>query len=146
LDALCRQTGPDRVIFQRNRCPEDGHDAVPGELVDGAAVALDNCGAAVGDIRHNLAQPFRTDGSRKVHRADNIGEQHRDLLVLRANISVFDWGATSMAKPGVLQGFGATRAARCYGRHPTLRQSGPRVKPLKDSRLNTSRKAVGVPW
>jgi hypothetical protein len=32
----------------------------------------------------------------------NIGEQHRDLLVLRMGIAVLDWGATAVTKPGVL--------------------------------------------
>jgi hypothetical protein len=32
----------------------------------------------------------------------HIGEQNRDLLVLRVDIAVLDWGATAVAKPGIL--------------------------------------------
>jgi hypothetical protein len=42
-------------------CPEHGHDAVGGELVDRAAVALHNGGGAVGQVGHDLAQPLRPD-------------------------------------------------------------------------------------
>jgi hypothetical protein len=47
-----------------------------------------------------------------------------------------------MANPGVLQRLGATRPARCYGRHPTLRRSGPQWF-SKDRPLDTPRGAVG---
>jgi hypothetical protein len=42
------------------------------------------------------------------------------LHVAARVIGVADWSATPMAKPGVVQGLGATRPARCYGRHLTL--------------------------
>jgi hypothetical protein len=52
--------------------------------------------------------------------------------------------ATAVAEPGVLQGLSATYPARCYGRHPTLRRSGPPGF-SKDRRLDTPRETVGVP-
>jgi hypothetical protein len=33
---------------------------------------------------------------------NNIGEEDRDLLVLRMGIAVLDWRTTAMTKPGVL--------------------------------------------
>jgi hypothetical protein len=36
---------------------------------------------------------------------------------------VIDWGAATVAKPGMVQRLGATRPARRYGRHPTPHQS-----------------------
>jgi hypothetical protein len=32
---------------------------------------------------------------------NDIGEEDRDLLVLRVDIAVVDWCATAVAKPGV---------------------------------------------
>ena len=32
----------------------------------------------------------------------HVGEQHRDLFVLRAGIGFFDWCTTAVTKPGVL--------------------------------------------
>ncbi len=59
----------------------------------------------------------------------------RDLLVLRGDTGVFNRGATPVAKPGIFQRLGATRPARFYGRHPTLRQSRAPAS-FKDSRLD----------
>jgi len=42
---------------------------------------------------------------------------------------------------GVLQRLGATRSARCYGRHPTSANPGPDSQ--QDRRLDTSPSAVG---
>jgi hypothetical protein len=64
-------TGTNGMVLQRHRRTEHGHDPVAGELVRRAAVPLYNCG--------------------DVHRVDHIGEENRDLLVLRLGITVFDW-------------------------------------------------------
>jgi hypothetical protein len=63
--------------------PEHRHDPVTGELVHRAAVTLhDNC-RAIDQLRHDLAQSLRANGDSKVHRVNDIGEQHRHLLVFR---------------------------------------------------------------
>ena len=64
--------------------------AVTGELAHRAAVALHHRRRTVDQIGHDLAQPLRTDCRRDVHRMHNIGEQHRDLLVLRRSGGVCD--------------------------------------------------------
>ena len=61
---------------------EHRHDAVAGELVDRAAELLHNCGAAVDQLGHHLAQSLRTHRRGDVHGVDHIGEQDGDLLVL----------------------------------------------------------------
>ena len=71
------------MVLQRDRRTEHRHDAVAGELVHRAAVALDDNGRAVDQLGHDLAQPLRADRRRDVHRMHHIGEQHRHLLVLR---------------------------------------------------------------
>ena len=84
------------------------------------------------DLRALIEQTvgrFGTDGGCDVHRMNDIGEENRDLFVLGTGIAVLDWCATAVTKPGILEGLSATRPACCYGRHPTLRQSGPPVLP-----------------
>ena len=56
-----RKAGAESVIFQRGRGAEDRHDAVTGELVDGAAIAMHDCGGAVQQVGHDLAQAFGAD-------------------------------------------------------------------------------------
>ncbi len=72
---------------------------------------------------------------------DYVGEQNRDLLVLRAGIAVLDWGATAVAKPGVLQRLNATRPARCYAVTRPSANPGPRFS--QDRRSDTPRGVVG---
>ena len=43
---------------------------------------------ALGQFGHDLAQPFRPDGCRDVHRMNDVGEQHRHLLVLRRSADI----------------------------------------------------------
>ncbi len=61
--AGCRrsQTSAESVVLQRDRCTEQRHDAVAGELVDRPAVALDNRRATLDQFGHDLAQPLRAD-------------------------------------------------------------------------------------
>ena len=77
-----RDAGTNRVILQRRRRPEDRHDPVAGELVDGASVALHHGRRTVEQLGHDLAQPLGTHCRRDVHRMDHIGEQDGHLLVL----------------------------------------------------------------
>ncbi len=109
LDTEGRQTGANGVILQRHRCPEHGHDAVAGETADRAAVPLDHPCRTVDQIGHDLAQPLRTHGRRDVHRMNNIGEQHRDLLVLRRSGGRCDWRAALTTKLGCAAQLSAAR-------------------------------------
>jgi hypothetical protein len=82
LNAERRQTGAQRVIFQCHRRAKDGHDAVPGELVDRAAVALHHRRSAIYQAEHDLAQRLRPDGCGDVHRVHHVGEQDGHQFVL----------------------------------------------------------------
>jgi len=83
LDAQRRQAGAESVILQRGWRAEHRHDFVAGELVHGAAETLNHPCRTVDEFGHNLAQPLRAHRRRNVHRVHRVGEQHRDLLVLR---------------------------------------------------------------
>ena len=71
------------MVLERHRSPEHRHDAVARELVDGAAEALHNDGAAARKIGHDFAQSLSPHGRGDVHRMHDIGEQDGDLFVLR---------------------------------------------------------------
>jgi hypothetical protein len=79
------------LATRSRRRAEHGHDAVTGELVHRPAIALHHRRAAVSELGHDLAQPLRTHRRRDVHRVDHVGEEDRDLLVLRVDTGVFDW-------------------------------------------------------
>ncbi len=91
LDAQRRQAGTNSVVLQGHWRAEHRQDPVAGEFVDGAAVALHHCRAAVYQLGHDLAQPLRTDRRGDVHRVDHVGEGNSDLLVLRPDICFVDW-------------------------------------------------------
>jgi hypothetical protein len=102
LDARCRKTSADSVVLQGRPGTQHRHDPVAGELVHRAAVAVHHRCSPLDQFGHDLAKPLRPDGRGDVHRMHNIGEQHRDLLVLRVDIAIVDWRATPMTEPGVL--------------------------------------------
>ena len=67
------------VIFQGDRSAEDGHDAVPDELIDHAFILVNRQGEfleAVVDQAGNVlgVEPFGERG-----KAGNVGKNHRDL-------------------------------------------------------------------
>ena len=55
LDGQRGQARPDRVVLQRNRRPEQRHQAIAGELLHRAAVALHRGCAAADQFGHDLA-------------------------------------------------------------------------------------------
>jgi hypothetical protein len=91
LHAQGRQASTNGVVLQGHRCTKHRHDPVTGELVHRAPIPLHYCRGTVDQFGHDLAQPLRADGRGDVHRMDHVGEQNRDLLVLRVDIAVFDW-------------------------------------------------------
>ena len=90
------------MVFQRHWRPEDGHDAVAGELVDGSAITLHDVGASIEQLRHEFAQTFGADRSGDAHRMHDVGEQHRHLFVLSH-------------RPGLGNGCTALVAELCVG-------------------------------
>ena len=97
------------MILQRGRRAEHRHDAVAGETADRAAVPLHHHRRTIDQFGHDLAQPLRTDRCRNVHRMNNIGEQHRYLLVLRRSSGVCERCTALVTELGVGRQFGAAR-------------------------------------
>ena len=83
LDLQRSEASPHGVVFKRSRRAEHRHDAVARELARRTAVARHHGRGPVEQFGHDLAQPLRPHGRRDVHRMNDIGEQHRHLLVLR---------------------------------------------------------------
>ena len=72
------------MILQRHRGTKEGHQTIAGELVDGSLITLHHCRRAVEQFVHDLLESLRVERRRELHRADDVGEQHRYLFVLAA--------------------------------------------------------------
>ena len=70
------------MILVRERRAEQRHDAVAHHLVDGAFVAVHRLHHAFEDRVEDLARLFGVAVREQLHRALQVGEQHRDLLAL----------------------------------------------------------------
>ncbi len=66
----------------RDRDPEDGHDGVADELLDGAAVALEDDAQVLEVAPHARAQRLRVGRLAERSRADEIAEENGDDLAL----------------------------------------------------------------
>ena len=74
--------GAHRVVLVRQRRAEQRHDAVAHHLVDGALVAVHRLHHALEHRVEELARLLRIAVGEQLHRALQVGEQHRDLLAL----------------------------------------------------------------
>ncbi len=104
LDVQRRQAGAKSVVLQSDWRPEQSHDAVAGELVDGAAVPLHHSGGPVEHGGHDVAQSFGVEAGRQIHRAHDVGEQHRHVFVLGRRRGVGDRSTTAVAEPRPARG------------------------------------------
>ena len=102
-----RQAGANGVVLQRNGRTEDSHDPVAGETADRAAKVLHHHGSPINQLGHDLAQPLCTDRRCDLHRVHHVGEQHRDLLVLRRSGGLCQRCTALVAELGVRWQFGA---------------------------------------
>ena len=76
------------------------------------AVAPHRSRRPVEEFGHDLAQPLRPHRRRDVHRMNNIGEQHRHLLVLRRSADLCDRCTALVTELGVQRQLRATRPTR----------------------------------
>ena len=74
--------GPDGVILVGQRRAEERHDPVAHHLVDGALVAVDGLHHPLEDGIEELAGLLGVAVGQELHRALEVGEEHRDLLAL----------------------------------------------------------------
>ena len=82
LHAQRRVAGAHRVVLVGERRAEQRHDAVAHHLVDGALVAVHRLHHAFEHRIEELARLLRVAVGEQLHRALEVGEQHRDLLAL----------------------------------------------------------------
>ena len=75
-------TGAKRVIFVRDRSPEERHDAVAHDLVHRALVAMDRFHEAFEHGVQELAGVFRIAIGEEFQRAAKVRENDRDMLAL----------------------------------------------------------------
>jgi hypothetical protein len=71
---------PERVVLVSLRDPEHGHRRVADELLDAAAVALEDRAQLGVVAAHRLAQDLRVTALAERGRADEVAEQNRDRL------------------------------------------------------------------
>ena len=114
LNAHGRQAGTNGVILQRHRGAEHRHHPVAGEL-HAPAVAAHHRRRALHQLGHDLAQPLHIQRGRDVHRAHHVGEQHRDLLVLRMGVGLGNGRATAVAELVAGSQFSSARPAHRAG-------------------------------
>ena len=72
----------DRVVLVSDRRAEQGHDPVAHDLVDRAFVVVDGLHHALQDRIEELARLLGIAVGEQLHRALEVGEEHRDLLAL----------------------------------------------------------------
>ena len=70
------------MILMGDRRPEEGHDAVAHDLVDGAFVAVHGRHHALEHRVEELPRLLGIAVGQQLHGAFEVGEQHRDLLAL----------------------------------------------------------------
>jgi hypothetical protein len=86
------------MILQGRWRAEQCHQTVAGELVDGALITLHHCGRAIEQFVHDLLKSLRVQRRRELHRAEDVGEQHRHLLVFACRRIWGDRRAARIAK------------------------------------------------
>ncbi len=82
-----RQRGSDGevgILLARATQPEHGHDGIADELLDHAAVGLDQRVPSCEVLVDERADVFRVERPRQHGEVDEVGEQHRDELALLA--------------------------------------------------------------
>ena len=100
------------MVLQRDWGAEHRHDAIACELAQRPAAALHHGRGTVQQFGHDFAQPLRTHCCCDVHRMNNIGEQHRHLLVLSRSADLCDRYTALVTELGVQWQLRATRPTR----------------------------------
>ena len=73
---------PHCVVLMGQGRPEQGHNAVPHDLIDRALIAMHRRHHAFQDGIEELPGLFRVAVGQQFHGAFEVGKQHRDLLAL----------------------------------------------------------------
>ena len=111
-----RRECAERIVFVRDRDPEDGHDRVADELLDRPAVALDDPPQVFEVPPHARTQRLRIRRLAERGRADEIAEEHGDDLPLLARRLRGQRGAAGAAEPSVAGVLATAGRARRHSR------------------------------
>jgi hypothetical protein len=74
--------GAHGMVLVRNRRPKQRHDAITHDLIDGALAAVHGVHHAFEHRIQQRARLFRVAVGQQLHRAFEVGKEHRDLLAL----------------------------------------------------------------
>ena len=111
LDVQSRETRAKCMSFQRDWRSEQRHDAVAGELVHGAAVALHHGRRLIDEFGHHLAQPLGPQRRGDFHRPHHVGEQNGHLLVFGRLGALRQCSAAGIAETRTSARLGAAHVA-----------------------------------
>ena len=93
---------PQCIVLVQHRQPEDRHDRVADELLDGAPMSFEHLLHGVEVLRHDTPERLGVEPFAEARRADKIGEHDGDRLAdLGRVIGGTERGATRAAEPGV---------------------------------------------
>ncbi len=113
-----RPAGPLGVILVGERSAEQRHDAVAGELVDGALEAVDAVAQDREEALHDRPPGLRVGLLGELHRADHVGEQHGHLLALAVEIGAGAKDLLRQMRWGVVARIARARTTVVEARRP----------------------------
>jgi hypothetical protein len=119
LHAQRRVAGAHGVIFMGNGRAEEGHNAIPHHLVDGALVAVHGLDHPLQDRVQQLSGLLGVAVGQQFHGPLQVREQHGDLLALAFEGSFGGQDFLSKVARGVAQ-----RCLRAWGHRWRSRGSG----------------------
>jgi ABC-2 type transport system ATP-binding protein len=80
LDVERGSHGPQGIVLVDDRHAEDGHDLVADELLDGAAMRLDDRRGTFEEAEHQVAERLRVEPARELGERDEVAEEDSDRL------------------------------------------------------------------
>jgi len=95
--------GTQGIIFVHRRRTEDGHDSIPDELLDRAAMALEASSRHLEVARHHMAQRLGIELLAEHSRAGHIGEENGDRLPYLSGRRGRQRRATVVAEAGAVR-------------------------------------------
>jgi hypothetical protein len=104
------------MILMGNGRAEEGHNAIPHDLVDGALVAVHGLDHALQDRVQELAGLLGVALGQQLHGPLQVGKQHRDLLAFAFERAAGDEYLLGQVRGGVGQGHAFRLAGTCRGR------------------------------
>jgi hypothetical protein len=117
------------VLLERQRRPEEGHDAVTHDLVHRAFLAMNRVHHARQDGVQQLPRLLGITARQQLHRALQVGKEHRDLFALALDGALGDEDPLRqvLRRVALWRGGGWRRRGRLDARGSRARGSGERL-------------------